>query len=773
MDGITLDQFNAAFGDLNRYCEQQSGILAKIEGVLSEKLTKATDSISLIKKDLETLVKLNSASLQTQAESQDNLSQSLDALTREQQRQSRVNQQLNKTIFQSFRALSSSFLTKDGMQAVDKKRPAIDDRGINLEPIATNEKKQLKASVDTNTKIGALLKEIQEQRKDNESKNKGGLMGFLAPLLTLVGGFAVLSYAAMKFGPTRRLLEGIQKNGIAATLKGMIGKFAGKQKDITTWLRGLPLIGRFFDIYDAFTSFAKGDWKTGLKYLAFAVPFGEDIIQILGGTTKQQFLEEGGGKKFIQGFNLNDIWTRLKTSFTDAFNNLFTPIVDKYHHIQEVFGYLQGGTLDSMTKGWVALGDYFPALKPVAKFISDIIQHGVFESDIGKDVASKMATEGKPVVFGDIVKDALGKVYEGISKFFHTTLNVFMKAGDILNAIGDLFSGDYSKQSAALNKIEDYAPGVAGTLRAAMNFMARFEAAGITADTDPIVAYTKLKWKGGASTHKFDADVTTKKELLDKQEQLKTMPAGEEKEKVKRDILVRQSQVNTGDLTDLLKQKQAVVVDKLNHVEWAEDRHKKLAIGLMSAEDMEGEKRFIAGAHSDYEDAVQEVENIKKQIEKSKERITTLRAKGTNEFYTDTSDTLGKKVEQRDNSSLFDQTDANTTALKNYFAKGMSEAAKQYSITPTPNTLTPGGLVPTPVQSDQLDVMANKLDLLVKLMDKNNQLTADSADDITEHLKNMPLTPSVNNFNSINNGGVMPPYVPPGLLGKAPTRVGF
>ena len=148
-----------------------------------------------------------------------------------------------------------------------------------------------------------------------------------------------------------------------------------RDRDITTWLRGLPLIGRFFDIYDAFTSFAKGDWKTGLKYLAFAVPFGEDIIQILGGTTKQQFLEEGGGKKFIQGFNLNDIWTRLKTSFTDAFNNLFTPIVDKYHHIQEVFGYLQGGTLDSMTKGWVALGDYFPALKPVAKFISDIIQH--------------------------------------------------------------------------------------------------------------------------------------------------------------------------------------------------------------------------------------------------------------------------------------------------------------------------------------------------------------------------------------------------------------
>jgi len=505
MDGMTLDNLTTVFGNLQRSQEAQTKTLDTIKGVIEAKtdkineyLVKMVQSITDMQRSMvSTVTSLGSDINERQVEQISATEKHTQATTK-----------YNDTISKGFKALTSSFLTREGTQVAQPRQKELRPKSeVERQPTKL-EKQSYKEQVAIDTKMGLLLKEVQSQKNAKES---GGILKFLAPILALVGGFAVLSFAAMKFGPTRQFLQNIQKNGLFNTLKGLMSKF--QDKKVTDWLRGLPLIGRFFDIYDAFTSFAKGDWRGGLKHLAFALPFGETIINIIGGKTygtKEAFLGKGGATNLIKNFSLKNIWKNFKQVMTD----FFTPITDIFDKVAIIFKELGGGSLKSMQDGWLDLAGYFPVLSPVAEFLSGLTSD-VFNSTMGKEAQASM-TQGKFANFGDIIKISLDHVWEGISKFFNKVLTIFMKTGEVLNAIGDLFSGDYSKQAAALNAIDDISPGMGSTLRGMMNAINAFESIDIKAEDDFSTIAQKLMFKARKKTKDYSARTTTVQELNDK-----------------------------------------------------------------------------------------------------------------------------------------------------------------------------------------------------------------------------------------------------------------
>jgi hypothetical protein len=558
MEGITIDQFNAAFGEFRIPLEQQTSLLSKIERVVTEKLDRFSDRIASVKVAINDLATITAAAADQQTGA-------INVVIAGQNEQIEHAERLQKTVQDGLKAISSSFVAKDAPQKeTDRKNDPL------LRQPSKAEKQSIKGILGVETKIGALLKEIQGLRIDEDSRSKGGILGsvfgFLGPLLTVVGGFAALSYAAMAYGPTRQFLQDVQKNGLGVTIKNLASKLSLDK--IKNFLRGMPVVGRLFDVYDAFESFMKGDWKMGLKHLTFALPFGEDIINILGGTSKQQFLAPGGVQAFEKGFSLEGAWKRLKEVVSKGFDNLFHPIMETYDHLKEAFGLFGEGTESGIKNGWATLAKYFPILTPITTFFTGLTQD-IFEGEFGKKVKERVGP-GKDVKLGDIIESSLKSVYDGVTKLFDKILSIFMTTGKVLVAIGDLFGGDYGKQSAALNFLDDAAPPVAGMLRPIMNLMDSIRSAGI----EPGDSATEQAWKlmkaatkttFGAGSTKFSQSTTQTKQISDIQEKLATMPEGADKEKLRQEgILLSEKQIKgtySRDAETIARQIEAIKKD--------------------------------------------------------------------------------------------------------------------------------------------------------------------------------------------------------------------
>lgn len=522
MDALSIDQLYTVFGDLQKAQETQTRTLAQIQRVINEQASGIVEHISTIKDSIGQLAK-SIASQKQQRGGATDVSGIVDPIVDAQTQQKRSTEKLNKTIGDSFKTLSSSFLTKDeAQQAAQRQKKEVVKEDPEFKKPTKLEKMAYKEQIATNTKLSALLKEVHDQK---EAKQGSGIFKLLSPVLLLLGGFAALSYGAMKFGPVRKFLTEIKTKGIGATLSGLWTKLTDKK--VVDWLRGLPLIGRFFDVYDAFKSFIKGDWKQGLKHLAFAIPFGGEIIKLLGGRkfgTKEAFLAPGGATNLMENFSLDNLWQNFK----DMVEDMFTPIVDAYKKIVEVFDMFSSGTPDGMKRGWALLADYMPFLKPIASFM---LKKQTEAFDWAS--AAPELKDVKDVNFGDVVKLALGKVYDGIGNFFKKVLNIFMTTGEILGAIGDLFSGDYGKQSAALNRIDEIAPWAGGPLRTAMNILNAFEESGIKDGDGMWEVAAKLIASRGKRSKAYSRTATLAKESEMLTEQSRNLPEGsEERQKV-------------------------------------------------------------------------------------------------------------------------------------------------------------------------------------------------------------------------------------------------
>ena len=499
MGEITLDQLNAVFGDLAQSQKAQVRALAGIENLVSEKLANVTEHIASLKNSIDTLSKTTAKTNSSK--------EARPATTSNNNSTDRV----NKTINSGFRALTASLLSREGKKQMTVK-PRVERRAITTEGMPTKaERLMLRALNEQNSKTGALLKEVQSQRASR--KEDGGLFKFLSPFLLLFGGVAALTYGAMKIPGVRSFFQSIKTGGIKQTLSGLINKIKPQDKSITEWLRSLPLVGRFFDVYDAFSLFIKGDWRGGLKHLAFAIPGAELFAEILVGKgAKQKILEKGGATATFKSISLKGIWENVKTLVGDAFANISTT----FKEIREIFGLVTTGDQTKMIKGFKKLSQYFPLLTPIAEVLEGLTGT-TFNSSFAKKAEARVGVGN--VKFGDVLQEAMRSMFDRVGQIFNTIGSIFKSVFEIIGSLGDVFSDDYGKQSAALNKLDKISPGTSAMLRQVLTVTAAFKELDIR-DGDDLV--TKLKkvsaatWKGiTAKVDRYSVAATKRQEEAD------------------------------------------------------------------------------------------------------------------------------------------------------------------------------------------------------------------------------------------------------------------
>jgi len=520
MGEITADQIYSVFGDLTKAQQAQQSTLAKIEGLVSDKFTSIAESMASVKDAVVNLTKKTDQARQQQKNDNNDIKNVAQTIADNQNQQLIATQKLDKTLSNSLKSISSAFLTKEGQEATEPKGVKKKEQKVEIQK-ETDESKQLKLTrkelVALNTKMGMLVKDFQEARKE---KKDGGLLKFLTPLLLIFGGVAALAYATQKFPFAKKLLDQLKQGGIKEVLSNLLSKVKPQDKSVTEWLRGLPFIGRFFDIYDAFKSFTKGDWKQGLKHLAFAIPGAEFIMDILG-TSKKAFLAPGGGEKFIKNFSIQKVYDNIVSKVSDAFSG----ITSFFSKIQAAFMPMMEGTWEGINTGLTTLSDYFPILTPVVNFIKGMTD-AVFESSIATAAQQKKPAALGKITLVDVAKETFTKIYDGISGFFQKIAIIFDQIGVFLTAIGDVFSGDYGKQAMALRTIESFSPGAGSFLRTALNVADSFRQLDIKEGDNLMDILWKLGTQGISTKGRFSKDQTFGEEQKQLQSQIEALPEG-------------------------------------------------------------------------------------------------------------------------------------------------------------------------------------------------------------------------------------------------------
>lgn len=523
MGEITAEQLYTLFGDLKSLHESQLRSLTKIESIVSERFTGVTDQINNLKNTFETYANKIASSVK---EAVKDISEKKSSGEDRQSKQDQL-RKIDTTITDRFKAISSSFLTREDMLSLDQRKPEKKVKKVEIEPerLPTRfEKQSLKELNLLNTRMSLLLKEVKEDKKE---KGDSGIRKFLTPFLLLFGGIAALSYGVMKMPNIKRMLTDLTSGGIGRSLSSLIDKIKPKDKSITEWLRGLPLVGRFFDIYDAFKAFVKGDYKQGLKHLAFALPGGEMIIEILG-SSKKEFLAPGGARTMVEGISLQKIYQNIGKKIMGVFD----PIATFFKKIQTAFKPMISGTWEGITSGLTLLSDYFPSIKPAVKFLQGITDD-IFESSMAaaaREEKGDLAGLG-PINLGDILKTTVKSIYTGIIGFFNKIATIFGKVGEFVSAIGNVFSDNYSKQAMGLSVVDQFAPGVGSLLRGALNLADTFKSLDIKDDDSLMTIFSKLAFGGFKASNKYSRDKTFMESQSEYARQIKALPEDSDERK--------------------------------------------------------------------------------------------------------------------------------------------------------------------------------------------------------------------------------------------------
>jgi hypothetical protein len=543
MDDYTVDQLYALFGDLKTVQESQARTLSKIESLVSERFSGLSNNIASLGASIDKLASSTGTVIKQTGSAIDQQNTTANTIAAGQEEQISATKKLDKSLTQGFKSISSAFLSREGKQAENKKDQRISNL-LNQEETTKQLKLTRKEIVSLNTKMGILIKDVKDSNKSE--KTTSILSKFLGPVVLLLGGIAALYYGATRLPKIKAFLSDLTKGGIGQSIGNLINKIKPQDKSITEWLRGMPLVGRFFDIYDAFQAFAKGDYKQGMKHLAFAIPGGEFLVEMLGGVTKQQFLKPGGGKAFVQGFSIEKIYERI----VGKIKGVFEPISNFFGKIKEIVTPMLQGTWSGISTGLSALSEYFPILAPVAQFLDGMTD------DLFASALAGSARAAKPDAFGpinlvDIAKEAIHKVIDGVTGFFEKIAKIFGYIGQFVSAIGQVFSGDYRQQVAGISTIEQFSPGIGNVLRTALNVVDTFKQYNITSedslwDVIKKVAFTKSKF-----SDKFSKQNTFAEEQAQLTQQINTLPEDDperaklEQRKKLEAISMRREQLNT------------------------------------------------------------------------------------------------------------------------------------------------------------------------------------------------------------------------------------
>jgi hypothetical protein len=714
MDGITYDQLNSVFGDLASKQDKQISAIAELERVIGDRLNILSDTyLRTIKDRLKLISDQFTANATVNEKSAEKVVSSNNELGNSQKEQAKATVLLSKNVTSGLRALQDTFLTKAGSEAV-KKKEVQDTAPLMTQQLQLKQQKILIQKItSTDNKMGALLKEVQSQKSDKQGQ--GSIFKFLTPFLLLFGGITALTYGAMKLPGVRNLFENIKKGGIQNTLLGFVSKIKPQDKTISQWLRGLPFIGRFFDVYDAFKAFTTGRWKEGFKHLAFAIPGAEFISEILGGKgAKQKILAPGGLTSTFKNLSFQQVWDNMKQMVKEKFSS----ISNTFKHITEVFGLITTGNRDGMVKGFELLSKYFPIFSPISDTLK-ALTGDVFDSSFAQEAAKGLAP-GEKINIGDIVKVAVKNIFEKVKSFFTRIGEIIGQAVDLISCIGDIFSGDYGKQSAALNKLDKISPGVSGMLRTVLNVTDAFNQLHIT---DEMTLFEKLRViaKGTA------AAVTS-----DKYSELNTVSKEAEK--------VRAERATTTDPTELAK------LDARERE--LEDKEQDVYIGITQR-------------------AVDKINKRIDEISKNWDNMPESGLKGNREYDRLAAERaeLNKSLEllKTGKSNLESQLPSSDKSKTTDSTKvELSSTAKISPLTPV-DTASPPSLFENDASSrvfdsmeTQLQQMNDRLTQLVTSQKQANDHLGDIRDSTRETSeKDFTLRNTNNNFNSINNSAAV------------------
>lgn len=487
MDSLSIDNLNALIGDLASAQKSQQQTLLGVQRIINESLKSLSSSIKLFGSHVERLVNDKLAikdrkEIKQPPQQPSNNKQESAVLERGQKERINEIEKHGNSLLSGFKSISSSFLSREQNKSTDK-IPEKKEKKAEIAPV-TEESKQLKQTnkelIALNTKMAALIKDVKSSNKPEAMRSS--LMKILGPHILLLGGIASLSYGLLKFPKIKSFFTDLSKGKIGLSITSLIKKIKPNDKSILEWLRGLPLIGRMFSIYDAIKSFSEGDYKTGLKHLAFFIPGSEFFISILGGgISKQEFLKPGGIKQLSKGLTLKSFHEQV----IKKFESIFVSFSDFFNKVKESMMPMLDGTWSGINTGLDSLSYYFPVVRPVADFLSGMTDD-LFGSSLA-DSARAKKVDGTQVTLVDIAKEVIDKIYTGISKFFNIVVDLIGQAGSIIGSIGGVFSSDYTEQVRALSVIDKFAPGVSGALRSMMDIFDTINKAGVT-DTDSILS---------------------------------------------------------------------------------------------------------------------------------------------------------------------------------------------------------------------------------------------------------------------------------------------
>lgn len=524
MDTITSDQFYAVFGDIRTAQRSQATALEKLNRIVSESVEGLASQVSSMQQSIEKY-----------ATETFNLAKTLDKPKPERKdltTKKDLNDQQRKieqTISAGIKTISSTVLTREDLAYLDQR--SLPDKKVKKvemqreRPSSKHEKLLLKEQQLTNTKLGLLTKEIQSAK---EPKQGSGILKVLAPFLLIFGSIAALAYGMLKIPGARQMVESLKKGRIGTTLTGLINKIKPQEKTITEWLRGLPFIGSFFNIYDAFTAFFKGNYKEGLKHLSLLVPGAEMILQMIG-VSKQQYLAPGGLTKAREKFSFKKIYDGI----VQGLQNAFASITDFFKHIKDSVMPMMSGTWEGITSGLSNLAYYFPVLQPVVNFVQGLTDD-IFSSSIADLARSQQAPDQiGPINLGDIITTSISEVYNKISR-------IIGEIGRFFGAIGNIFSSDYGKQSQGFAVLDEYAPGLSDTLRSVFNIVDTLKQFGLKQGDSVIDVIRKIAFTGFTPSDKYSRAKTTEESQKQLTQEIDKLPPGSTERKAKEDEKRRQ-----------------------------------------------------------------------------------------------------------------------------------------------------------------------------------------------------------------------------------------
>lgn len=301
-----------------------------------------------------------------------------------------------------------------------------------------------------------------------DEKPPSGLMKWMAPILTILGGLGALAMGLMSNGPAKGLLTMIGKGGLMVGLK-MLAKTVGGV--LLKTLKWIPFVGTLVDFADAFVRFKSKDFVGGtialvggLLSLVNLVAPGVGTALSLGASALNAFLDykAGGAGEGKNVKKLDILGSMAKTVGRFLLKIVrHLPIIGTAIQLYESYKAFKSGDIGG---GILALGGGLATMIPGGMFISAGI--GFLASMIEKKAAAASA-EGKPTSKMDIITGFIKPIKDKIVNWFKNTL-LFKIGSGVFNIFkGNIVEG-FGQVASAMSGIPIIGP-VVTTLNSWLN----------------------------------------------------------------------------------------------------------------------------------------------------------------------------------------------------------------------------------------------------------------------------------------------------------------